>query len=187
MLKPNSQSGQQDQPDQEARTSSDHQAHREVLGTPAAATSTTEYQSYLILQSSSRTTRTRSFFLQDLNKTEEIETFSERSKKLITDMGNTRSSSFAKPLPRNNAQIVICIGNWYCVLFMCRTPSHSNQKLDKKNYDALSIPGSIIKKNLHRGARHGASERQRMYYKVAESSPTQAWWVQNHFGKMAQG
>ena len=29
------------------------------------------------------------FFLQDLNKTEEINTFSEKSKKLITDMGNT--------------------------------------------------------------------------------------------------
>ena len=80
-------------------------AYREVTAKPAAATSTMEYPAYSILQSNNRTRiaekqskssfssfreyRTRSFFLQDLNKTEEINTFSERSKKLITDMGNT--------------------------------------------------------------------------------------------------
>ena len=38
--------------------------------------------------------------------------------------------------------------------------------------------------------KHGASERQRMLPQsqgdVAESSPTQAWWVQKHIGKMTQ-
>ena len=42
------------------------------------------------------------------------------------------------------------------------------KKLDKKNFDALSIPGYVIKKNPRRGAKHGASERQRMYYKAKE-------------------
>ena len=40
--------------------------------------------------------------------------------------------------------------------------------MDKKNYDALSIPGYVIKKNLAHGAKHGASERQRMYHKAKE-------------------
>ena len=37
-----------------------------------------------------------------------------------------------------------------------------------KNFDALSIPGYVIKKNLHRGSKHGASERQRMCYKAKD-------------------
>ena len=37
------------------------------------------------------------------------------------------------------------------------------RKLDKKNFDALSIADYDIKKNLLRGAKHGASERQRIY------------------------
>ena len=42
------------------------------------------------------------------------------------------------------------------------------KKLDKKNYDALPIPGYVIQMNPTRGAKHGASERQRMYYKAKE-------------------
>ena len=38
------------------------------------------------------------------------------------------------------------------------------EKLDKKNFDALSIPGCVITKNFSCGAKHGASERQRMCY-----------------------
>ena len=34
------------------------------------------------------------------------------------------------------------------------------------NYDALSIHRYVIKKNLIHGAKHEASERQRMYYKA---------------------
>ena len=80
-------------------------AHREVTGKAAAATSTIEYQAYVIIQSNNRTRiaekrskkliqqfenhPNKEFFLQDLNETEEINTFSEESKKLITDMGNT--------------------------------------------------------------------------------------------------
>ena len=42
------------------------------------------------------------------------------------------------------------------------------QKLDKQNFDVSSIPGYVIKKNLLRGAKHGASERQREYYKAKD-------------------
>ena len=41
-------------------------------------------------------------------------------------------------------------------------------EIDKGNNDVVSIPGYIIKKNNKCGARHGPSERQRMYYKAKE-------------------
>ena len=56
----------------------------------------------------------------------------------------------------------------YCSCGRCLTPSQSTKRLDKKNFDALSIPGYVIQKNLHRGAKNGASERQRMHYKAKE-------------------
>ena len=54
-LKLNLKSGQQDQPDQEARKSSDHQSVSGSFGETAAATLTTESQAYHILQSNNRT------------------------------------------------------------------------------------------------------------------------------------
>ena len=53
--------------------------------------------------------------------------------------------------------------------------------LDKYNYDVLSIPGYVIKKNNIRGAKHGPSERHRMHCKAQEmlqkNSSTQAWRI----------
>ena len=57
----------------------------------------------------------------------------------------------------------------YCSCGRSLKPYQRTKQLDKKNYDALSIPGGyVIKKNPHRGAKHGASERQRMYYTAKE-------------------
>ena len=38
----------------------------------------------------------------------------------------------------------------------------------KVNYDVTSIPGFVIKKNSSRGAKHGSSERQKMYYQARQ-------------------
>ena len=56
----------------------------------------------------------------------------------------------------------------YCSCGRCLKPSQSTKKLYKKNFDALSIPGYVIRKSLLHGAKHGASERQRQYYKAME-------------------
>ena len=46
---------------------------------------------------------------------------------------------------------------------------HRDQKeFEKNNYDVSSIPGYVIKKNGSRGAKHGPSERQRMYYQAKQ-------------------
>ena len=38
----------------------------------------------------------------------------------------------------------------------------------KENYDVTSIPGYAIMKNSSRGAKHGPSERQKMYYQARQ-------------------
>ena len=50
----------------------------------------------------------------------------------------------------------------------CLQSSQRTRELDKNNYDVLSIPGYVIKKNTIRGAQHGPSERKRMYHKAKE-------------------
>ena len=51
----------------------------------------------------------------------------------------------------------------------CLKPSKSAKKLDEKNYDVLSIPGYVIVKGSDHGARHGPTERQRMYHKAFDT------------------
>ena len=46
--------------------------------------------------------------------------------------------------------------------------SQSTKEIDKSNNDVVSILGFVIKKNNKRGARHGPSERQGMYYQAKE-------------------
>ena len=60
------------------------------------------------------------------------------------------------------------VGFVYCTCGRCLRLSRSEKEVDKSNNDVVSIPGYFIKKNNKRGARHGPSERQRMYYKAQE-------------------
>ena len=117
-LKPNLQSGQQDQPHQEARASSDHQSVSGSCGEthnssidyriPGIPHSTVQQQEtnrketvkQLIQQFENHPHKES--FLQDLKQTSEINVFSEGSKKSITDMGKTEIFE----LPRHNAPTV---------------------------------------------------------------------------------
>ena len=77
----------------------------------------------------------------------------------------------AKPFPRKNATIVHQRGKFASFHCSCgRSPktSRRTKQFDKKNCDASSIPGHVIKQNLTHGAKHGASERQQMYNKVKD-------------------
>ena len=42
--------------------------------------------------------------------------------------------------------------------------SQSPTDFEQNNYDVTSIPGYVIKKNSSRGAKHGPSERETMFY-----------------------
>ena len=69
---------------------------------------------------------------QDLNKTEEINPFSEESKDLITDMGNTerKSSSSTRLLQRNNARIAPYVGKSGFIYCTCGNASSQKKGID---------------------------------------------------------
>ena len=58
------------------------------------------------------------------------------------------------------------IGIVHCTCGRCSKPSQRTKEFHKNNYDVLSIPGHVVKNNHSRGAKHGPSERQRMYCKA---------------------
>ena len=60
------------------------------------------------------------------------------------------------------------IGIVYCSCGRNLKSSQRPKEFEKNNYDVLSVPGYVIKKNNSRGAKRGPAERQRMYYKAEE-------------------
>ena len=120
VLKANSQSGQQDQQEQDARTSCDTQAHRRPRETWCSNVDYTipDIHHFAVEQQDTNRRDTvkkliqqfashpnKESFLQDLNKTEEINKFSDKSHKLIADMNNTEIFEFCetsskKAMPR---------------------------------------------------------------------------------------
>ena len=110
----------------------------------------------------------RDLLLQDFNKTDEINPFSEESKDLILDMGNTEifevyETSSKKQCP--DCALYWEVGIVYCTCGQCLRPTERNRQVNK-TFDVLSIPGYVIKKNTSHGARYGPSMRQTMYFKA---------------------
>ena len=147
-MKPNSQSGQQDQPDQEARTSSDHQSASVSYGEthsgnvdyriPGIPLSTVQLQdtnrrgTVKKLMEQFEDHPNKESFPQDLNKTEENRTFSENSKELIFELCETFSKK----------QCSDCALYWengivYCSCGRRLKPSQRTKQFDKKNHDAF--------------------------------------------------
>ena len=180
-------------------------ACREVTVKPAAATLTLESRASLVLQSknrtriaekqsqrwfsSSRTTRTRIFFLQVLNKTEES-TFSE-VEEVDHRYGQYRDPRGLRNLFQN-APIVLCFEK----SALC-TAHVEEEQLGKKNYDASSVPRYVMKSTLRHQKEslpwwqtwcfRTGTKVQQGQGGAAGSSPNQACWLQYHFGKMSQG
>ena len=197
VLKPNSQTGQQDQPDQEARKSSDHQSvsgsyeetrsgkvDYRIPGIPHSTVQqpdTNRRESKKLIQQFD-IHPSKEFVLQDLNKTEEISTFSERSKKLITDMGNTDIFELCETSSKK--QCPDCASCWetgivYCSCGRSPKPSKRTKQLDKKNHDASSFPGYVMSEPhpcCQTWSFRTATNVQQGEGDAAESSPNQAWW-----------
>ena len=60
------------------------------------------------------------------------------------------------------------IGIIYCSCGRNLKYSRSSTTLQKTNCDFTSIPGLVTKKNSSRGPKHGASERQVMFFKAKQ-------------------
>ena len=107
--------------------------------------------------------------IEDLNRTEEFNPFSEKSKELITSMGNTEYFELCET--SSKIQCLDCALYWeagimHCTCGKCMQPAERNRHLNKASYDVLSIPGYVVKKNATHGARHGPYVRQCMYDKA---------------------
>ena len=110
-------------------------------------------------------------FLQDLNQTEKMNKFSKESHELLPDMNNTEifelcENSFKQQCPECNTYWEI--GFIYCSCGRNMKSSQRPTEFEQNNYDVTSIPGYVIKKNSSRGAEHGPSERQSMYYQAKQ-------------------
>ena len=102
--------------------------------------------------------------IQDLNRTEEFNPFSEESKELITDMGNTEILEFYET--SSKIQCLDCALCWEDGIVCCiqRRGIDSLARKDPKSCQFLAT--SSKKKNPTHGARHGPSVRQCMYCKA---------------------
>ena len=107
-------------------------------------------------------------FLQDFKQTKEINELSKESQDLIADMNNTEICGLCDTSSKQ--QCPDCNTRWEvgcnCGRFL--KSSQRPKELEKNNYDVTSIPGYVINKNSSHRAKHGPSERQRMYYKAKE-------------------
>ena len=96
-------------------------------------------------------------FLQDLSQTQKINKFSEESQDLFADLNNS-----------NVLQCLLGIGIIYCSCGRILRSSRSPTEFDQNNRGVTSIPVYVIEKNSSRRAKHGPSERQRMYYQAKQ-------------------
>ena len=174
VLKANSQSGQQDQQEEDARTSCDHpsasQSSRETWCNNVDYRIPGKHHSAVEQQDTNRRDTVKKLiqqfesdpnkesFVQDLNKSEEIDEFSEKSQKLIADMNNTDIFELCETSSKKQCpECAFCweIGIVYCTCGRYLKSSQRTEELDKNSYDVLPIPGNVIKKNTIRGAKHG--------------------------------
>ena len=180
VVKSNSQCGQQDPQNQDARSSwdrsSDSKSYWEIcnntvdyriLGVPLSAVehqNTTRENKVKKLIEKFENHKHKESFIQDLSQTQKIKKFSKESQDLLADLNNTEifelcENSSKQRCPDRNAYSEIAI--IYDSRGRNMKSSRSPKEFDQNNRDVTSIPGDVIKKNSSRGAKHGPSERQK--------------------------
>ena len=171
-----------------------HLAIRKVTGTSVATLWITEHLEYLFLQSSRRIqyARTKSkrlieklenhkhkdSFIQDLSQTQKINKFSKESQDLIADLNNTEIFELCEN--SSTQQCPECNTYWetgiiYCSCGRSMKSSQRPTEFEQNNYDVTSIRCYVITENSSRGAKHGPSERQRMYYQAKQILKTRSY------------
>ena len=103
----------------------------------------------------------------DLQQSDAYNPFSEKSKKMIRDMGNAELFELSETIPK--VQCKDCLLYWnqgtvYCTGGHLLVESESNQNFSQWPLDALSIPNYVIKKGRLHGARHGKTEAQKEHF-----------------------
>ena len=110
-------------------------------------------------------------FIQDLRQTEKINKFSKESQDLIAKTFNTEIFELCENFSEQHCPD--CNASWETGIICCSCgrnmeSTRSPTEFDQNNRDVTSILGYVIKKNSSRGAKHGPSERQKMYYQAKQ-------------------
>ena len=190
VLKSNSQCGLQDPQNQDARASwepsSDSKSYGEtcnntvdhrILGVLSAdeQQNTTRENKAKRLIEKFENHKHRDSFIQDLKRTEKINKFSKESQDLIADRDNIVIFEFCENSSKQ--QCPDCNAHWEMGIIHCSCgrnmkSTRSPTEFDQNNRDVTSILGYVIKKNSSRGAKHGPSQRQKMYYQAKQMLKT---------------
>ena len=93
----------------------------------------------------------------DLQQSNAYNPCSEKSKKMIRDMGNVELFEFCETIPK--AQCKECLLYWNQGIVYC-TCGH----LLRENQSSRTIPNYVIKKGRTHGNRHGKTEEQRKHF-----------------------
>ena len=103
----------------------------------------------------------------DLQQNNAYNSFSEKSKKMIQDMGNVELFELCETIPK--VQCSECLHYWnqgivYCICGHLLRESEASRHLHQWRLDALSIPNYVIKKERPHGAGHGKTEAQKEHF-----------------------
>ena len=103
----------------------------------------------------------------DLQQSNAYNTFSEKSKKMIRDMGNVELFELCETIPK--VQCSECLLYWnqgivYCTCGHLLREIKSSRRIHRWQLDILSIPNYVIKKERPHGNRHGKTEEQRKHF-----------------------
>ena len=103
----------------------------------------------------------------DLQQSNACNRFSEKSKKMIKDMGNVELFELCETIPK--VQCEECLLYWnegivYCTCEHLLTEHESSRGILQWTLDLLSIPNHVIKKGRHHGHRYGKTKEQREHF-----------------------
>ena len=103
----------------------------------------------------------------DLQQSNAYNPFSEKSKKMIQDMGNVELFELCETIPK--VQCSECLLYWnqgivYCTCGHLLRENQSSRSIFRWTLDLLSIPNYVIKKVRYHGNRHEKTEEQRQHH-----------------------
>ena len=98
----------------------------------------------------------RASFMEDLSKTESSNPFCQKSKELMTSICRVEYFELCEVSSKTQCpDFALCwpVGVTYCTCGKCMQLLDRNRQTNEERYDALSIPGYVIKKIPNHGAR----------------------------------
>ena len=110
----------------------------------------------------------------DLQQNDAYNPFSEKSKKMIKDMGNVELFELFETDPKAT-QCKECQSYWsegimYCTCGHLLKETVANRRFIVYSLDLLSIPNYVIKKGLPHGHRYGKTPQQKEYHQAQGST-----------------